>query len=88
MLERIDVRHQSRHTFKGLLRRAARDAGLPEEKASKLTAYDFRHSRATHWVENSRNLAGVAFLLGHKEITTLNKYVKPGQRGWTAAVVR
>ncbi len=68
------------HTYKGLLRRAARDGGLPEEKASKITAYDFRHSRATHWVEHSQNLAGVAFLLGHREVTTLNKYVKPGQR--------
>jgi integrase len=68
------------HTFTGLLRKAARDAGLPKETASKLTAYDFRHSRATYWVEHSQNLAGVAFLLGHKEVTTLNKYVKPGQR--------
>ena len=69
-----------RHTFKFSLRSAARRAGLPEDKASRLTAYDLRHSRATDLVAHSRNLAGVAFLLGHREITTLNKYVKPGQR--------
>jgi len=69
-----------RHDFRGILRKAAKDAGLPAEKAKRLSAYDFRHSRATHLVGHSRNLAGVAFLLGHKEITTLNRYVRPGQQ--------
>lgn len=53
--------------------------GLPVEK-QRLNEYDLRHSRATHWVENSQNLAGVAFLLGHREVSTLNKYVRPSQR--------
>jgi hypothetical protein len=67
------------HKFYGLLRRATREAGLPEEKQN-LCDYDLRHSRATYWVEHSQNLAGVAFLLGHRQVTTLNRYVRPSHR--------
>lgn len=69
-----------KHSFKKQLRKAAKESGLPETTYAHLTAYDLRHSRATYWVEHSQNLAGVAFLLGHKEITTLNRYVRPSNR--------
>jgi integrase len=51
---------------------------LPWERARTFTAYDLRHARATQWAE-SGNLVGVAYLLGHKQITTTNKYAKPNR---------
>ncbi len=51
--------------------------GLPPETAP----YDLRHARGTHGVEASGgNLNGVAYLLGHKQVTTTNKYVHSSQR--------
>ena len=54
---------------------------LPPEKAKTFTAYDLRHARATQWAETG-NLVGVAYLLGHKQVTTTNKYARPN---WAAA---
>jgi len=66
--------------FRQTLRSAAARAKIAQEKAAGLTPYDLRHSRATYWVEHSQNLAGVAFLLGHRNVTTLNRYVRPSHR--------
>jgi integrase len=63
-----------------LLRAAARRAGLPEDKVKYLSNHDFRHARATHLASSSQNLVGVAFLLGHKHITTTSLYAKPRQQ--------
>ena len=62
------------------LRNAARAANLSEEDARFLSNHDFRHGRTTHLLEHSDNLVGVAYLMGHKQITTTNRYVKPQQR--------
>ena len=62
------------------LRRAAQRAGLSEGDVAALSNHDFRHARTTYLLEHSDNLVGVAFLLGHKEITTTNRYVKPRQK--------
>lgn len=52
-------------------------AGLPKETAP----YDLRHACGTHGVEASGgNLTGVAYLLGHKQVTTTNRYVHSNQR--------
>ena len=63
-----------------LLRAAARRAGLPEDKVKHLSNHDFRHACATHLASSSQNLVGVAFLLGHKHITTTSLYAKPRQQ--------
>jgi len=65
-----------RHT----LRKAALAAGLDPERASKVSAYDLRHSLATELTERSGNLVGVGYLLGHKHVTTTNHYVHARRR--------
>lgn len=62
------------HNATDYLRAAAADAGLPAAKALKVKPYDLRHARLTLLAE-SGNLVGVAFLAGHKAITTTNRYV-------------
>lgn len=66
------------HDYRSLLERAAA-AVLPPTKARTFTAYDLRHARLTELAETG-NLPGVAFLAGHKLISTTAIYVKPGQR--------
>jgi integrase len=65
------------HDYRDQLQKAAR-ATLPPEKAATFAAYDLRHARATQWAE-SGNLVGVAYLLGHKQVTTTNKYARPNR---------
>lgn len=66
------------HNHRIALRSAAVRAGLPEHKCEKLSDHDFRHSRITFMASRTKNLAGVAYLAGHKHITTTNEYVRPG----------
>jgi integrase len=65
------------HDYRDQLKKAAQ-AALPPEKAATFAAYDLRHARATQWAETG-NLVGVAYLLGHKQVTTTNKYARPNR---------
>jgi len=72
--------------YRETIRRAGRDAGLEPHRAARLSFHDFRHARTTHLLERTKNLAGVAYLLGHTNITTTNRYVRPNQRAGEAAL--
>jgi integrase len=68
------------HDLRARLRRAAREAGFSVERTRRLSNHALRHARATHLASRSDNLVGVAFLLGHKHLTTTAIYAKPRQR--------
>jgi integrase len=70
-----------------LLRRAAKAAGIDEHRASRISDYDFRHSRLTHLGQHSDNLAGVMYLAGHKQPATTARYLRP-QKDAAAEVLR
>ena len=56
-------------------------AVLAAELPTDTAPYDLRHAAGTHGVEASGgNLTGVAFLLGHKQVTTTNRYVHSNAR--------
>ena len=40
-----------------------------------LHAHQFRHARATHWLEEGMNIAQISELLGHESIETTMKYL-------------
>lgn len=69
-----------KHDFRDRVRRAAEAAGLPPEKVERISAYDFRHARLTHLAEVSSNLPGIAFLAGHRHLTTTARYMRPHRR--------
>jgi len=56
------------------LREAALVAGMTAHRASKLSIYDFRHGRGTEWGRTG-NLIGIAYLMGHKHVTTTKEYL-------------
>ena len=76
--------------FRESLKIAAKASGLPEEVAKQVTPYTFRHSRITHLASVTTDLRGVAYLAGHKDLTTTSHYVhgnvKAGERVLAAAV--
>lgn len=67
-------------TFKGWLRRAAKAAGLPPEKARHVSNHDLRHARLTHLANGPRvSLPALGYLAGHKHATTTALYVHPAR---------
>lgn len=63
------------HDFRYWLRRAAAAAGIPS-----IAPYDFRHAKSTHAIDAGASLTGLAYELGHRQITTLNRYSHPSRR--------
>lgn len=40
-----------------------------------LHAHQFRHAKATHWLEDGINIVQISFLLGHEQLQTTMKYL-------------
>jgi integrase len=76
------------HNFNKALKAAAK-AVLGEVRGKAFAPYDFRHGRAQHLVDAGAPLRGVAYLLGHRRLTTTDRYLRPdrreGQRALAAA---
>lgn len=73
------------HDYRWQLRKAAKAIGLPAHKLRTFCAYDLRHNRLTELAEGG-NLTGVAYLAGHKRVTTTSIYVRPGLRAGERAL--
>lgn len=74
-----------RHCFDKALKRAAA-AVLEPSRAKRFAAYDFRHGRARTLLDAGASLRGVAYVLGHKLLTTTNRYVEPDRRAGKEAL--
>ena len=40
-----------------------------------LHAHQFRHAKASHWLEDGMNIVQISFLLGHEQLQTTMKYL-------------
>lgn len=62
-------------------------AAVAEAKApAGASPYDLRHGRATHLLDDGGSLSGVGYLLGHKQLTTTDRYAKANRRAAEALV--
>lgn len=74
-----DGRMFSARDFRVSLRKAAVKLKLPKEVQERLTMYDMRHQAITTFANSSGGVLGAAYLAGHKQITTTNKYSHANQ---------
>ncbi len=63
-------------SFRPYVKAAAAASGLAPEKALAFSAYDLRHGRITDLLDAGAPLTAVAFLAGHLQLTTTNRYVQ------------
>lgn len=65
--------------FRASLRAAAERLKLPKEVQERVTAYDMRHQAITRFANSTGGVLGAAYLAGHKQVTTTNKYSHANQ---------
>lgn len=53
---------------------------LKGERAKRFAGSHLRSARITHLAEESPNLPGIQFLVGHKLLSTTSRYAKPSLR--------
>ena len=54
-----------------IVRKIAQDAGIQK----KISPHTFRHSFATHLLENGADLRSIQLMMGHENITTTEVYM-------------
>lgn len=75
-----------RADYRKTLRTAALASGIDPAKAARISRYDYRHGATTHMVTSTGNLMGTAYQVGHKLVSTTDKYLHPTRDAGTSVV--
>jgi len=62
-------------SYRHLLEKAAKAAGLNDHRARHLSYHDWRHAALTHMASTTTDLTGLAYLAGHRDVATTARYV-------------
>lgn len=89
ILARVAPEHGAifgRHVFYKALKRAAA-AVLGPVKGKSFAPYDFRHGRAKERLDAGALIRGVSYMLGHKRVSTTDKYLAPDREAGRSALI-